>query len=126
MKKWLILSALCGVVATNVSAEGVSIHYYDGGAQAGGRTPFYVNGSTKRLNTADCNDVDDWYLDGFRVGKTHSAYQQSLLQQRVSYCQQYGSVSNGVKSAWMQGYKKGAPPVKKKPSKKKRKKQARV
>lgn len=125
MKKWLILSALWGFVAANVSAEGVTINYHDG-VQAGGRTPFYVNGSTKRLNTADCNDVDDWYLDGFRVGKTHSAYQQSLLQQRISYCQQYGSVSNGFKSAWMQGYKKGAPPAKKKPSKKKRKKQARV
>lgn len=124
MKKWLIFSALCGVVATNVSAEGVSITYHDSSVQ--GRSPFYVNGSAKRLNTADCNDVDDWYLDGFRVGKTHSAYHQSLFQQRVSYCQQYGGVSNGFKSAWMQGYKKGAPPVKKKQGKKKRKKQVRV
>ncbi|WP_244149515.1 hypothetical protein [Rodentibacter genomosp. 2] len=114
MKKVFIFSFLCGFLALNVSA--------DSGV---GRSPFYVNASTKRLNTVDCNDVDDWYLDGFRVGKTFSSYQQSLLQQRISYCQQHGGVSNGLKSAWMQGYKKGAP-VQKKQGKKKRKKQARV
>ncbi|OOF46506.1 hypothetical protein BKK51_02195 [Rodentibacter trehalosifermentans] len=97
------------------------MHYYD----SNGRTPFNVNSSAKRLNTADCQDVDDWYLDGFRVGKTFSAYQQSLLQQRINYCQQYGGVSNGLKLAWLQGYKKGVP-VQKKQSKKMRKKQART
>ncbi|WP_077581550.1 hypothetical protein [Rodentibacter caecimuris] len=115
MKKVFIFSLLWSFFTLNVFAHSDQV----------GRSPFYVNASTKRLNTADCNDVDDWYLDGFRVGKTFSAYQQSLLQQRISYCQQYGGVSNGLKSAWMQGYKKGAP-VQKKQGKKKRKKQARV
>ncbi|OOF83135.1 hypothetical protein BKG93_10610 [Rodentibacter ratti] len=107
-----MLSVLCGFFTLNALAE----------SSQAGRSPFYVNASTKRLNTADCNDADDWYLDGFRVGKTFSAYQQSLLQQRINYCQQYGGVSNGLKSAWMQGYKKGAPVQKQ--SKKKRKRRA--
>ena len=123
MKKWIIAMALSALTSV-VLAEGVTMTYYETGAQ-GGRSPFYINNSAKRLNTADCHDVDDWYLDGFRVGKTLSAYQKSLLHQRVNYCQQYGGVPNALKSAWLQGYKKGAP-VQKKHSKKKRKKQARV
>lgn len=115
MKKIFIFSLLCGSFTLNVLADSSQAE----------RSPFYVNASTKRLNTTDCNDADDWYLDGFRVGKTFSAYQQSLLQQRINYCQQYGGVSDGLKSAWMQGYKKGAP-VQKKQGKKKRKKHARV
>ncbi|WP_077418085.1 hypothetical protein [Rodentibacter rarus] len=114
MKKAFIFALLWGSLTLNVLA--------DSGA---GRSPFYVNSSTKRLNTADCYDTDDWYLDGFRVGKTFSAYQQSLLQQRINYCQQYGSISSELKSAWMQGYKKGVPPQKKQ-GKKKRKKHAQV
>ncbi|STY61029.1 Uncharacterised protein [Mannheimia haemolytica] len=37
---------------------------------------FAVTGNTKRINTMACQDNDDWYLDGYRVGKSFREHQQ--------------------------------------------------
>ena len=101
-KKWMccLFLGVLGLVSCSQSEHA---------GRHGKSSPFDINGVSKRLNTADCQDVDDWYLDGFRVGKTFNPYHQKLFQQRVSYCQQYGEVSDKVKLSWMDGYKKGAP-----------------
>lgn len=51
-------------------------------------TPKVVNTTvqTKRINTTDCKDSDDWYLDGYRVGKSFRTQKEQMLQQRSQYC----------------------------------------
>ncbi len=68
------------------------------------RKPFNINGYEKRLNIAACNDIDDWYLDGFGVGQKHAAYKQKILAQRIAYC---GKVEKAAIQAWEDGFKKG-------------------
>lgn len=40
----------------------------------------------KRINTTACKDSDDWYLDGYRVGKSFRAQKNQMLEQRSRYC----------------------------------------
>ncbi|HGO5856393.1 Uncharacterised protein [Mannheimia haemolytica] len=40
----------------------------------------------KRINTTACKDSDDWYLDGYRVGKSFRTQKNQMLQQRSQYC----------------------------------------
>ena len=42
--------------------------------------------TTVRLNTAQCSEPDDWYLDGYRVGKSFRYQKEAMYQQRVNYC----------------------------------------
>ncbi|QLB18806.1 hypothetical protein [Mannheimia granulomatis] len=42
--------------------------------------------TTKRINTTACKDSDDWYLDGYRVGKSFQTQKLRMLQQRSEYC----------------------------------------
>lgn len=48
----------------------------------------YLNEQQQRINTIECQDFDDWYLDGFRVGKTFPSYKQKLLDYRINFCDQ--------------------------------------
>ena len=47
------------------------------------RSPISVSKHVKRLNTTVCHDKDDWYLDGYRVGKDFQAQSQSQLNNRT-------------------------------------------
>ncbi|OOF58156.1 hypothetical protein [Rodentibacter myodis] len=69
------------------------------------RKPFNINGYEKRLNIAACNDIDDWYLDGFGVGERYPSYKQKILDQRIAYC---GDVSKTALQAWEDGFAKGS------------------
>ena len=46
------------------------------------RSPISVSKHVKRLNTTVCHDKDDWYLDGYRVGKDFQAQSQSQLKNK--------------------------------------------
>ncbi|BFU60011.1 MULTISPECIES: hypothetical protein [Rodentibacter] len=74
------------------------------GTSTNSRKPFNINGYEKRLNIAACNDIDDWYLDGFGVGQKHAAYKQKILAQRIAYC---GETNKAAIQAWEDGFKKG-------------------
>lgn len=71
--------------------------------------PFAVTASEKRINTMVCHDKDDWYLDGYRVGKSFRTYQQKLLKQRTVYCEKQTKqpISAGLLKAWQKGYQQG-------------------
>ncbi|MDU5823262.1 MAG: hypothetical protein E6Z67_08505 [Haemophilus parainfluenzae] len=60
------------------------------------RSPISVSKHVKRLNTTVCHDKDDWYLDGYRVGKDFQAQSQSQLNKRINYCGRFDAGSNGV------------------------------
>ncbi|OOF38488.1 MULTISPECIES: hypothetical protein [Rodentibacter] len=84
------------------------------------RSPISVNGHIKRLNTIACQDIDDWYLDGYRVGKDFSTYRENQLSQRIQFC---GGTTSAQREAWDKGYSAGYKKVEKqyKKSKKSRK-----
>lgn len=64
--------------------------------------------TTKRINTTACQDSDDWYLDGYRVGKSFSAQKQQMLQQRLNYCHYSSSnVPTQFKTNWQRGFNVG-------------------
>lgn len=58
-----------------------------------------------RINTTACNDLDDWYLDGFRVGKSFRSQRNVMFQQRVAYCK--GSGPLGYQKNWERGFQVG-------------------
>ncbi|MGQ0286268.1 hypothetical protein ACT2CV_03540 [Pasteurellaceae bacterium 22721_9_1] len=68
--------------------------------------PYSVYGSaTKRINTTQCKDVDDWYLDGYRVGKSFNQQKQQQLEQRVHFCKTtVAQLSAELKKSWDQGF----------------------
>ncbi|OOS01569.1 hypothetical protein B0186_03225 [Canicola haemoglobinophilus] len=70
------------------------------------RTMFNVNQQNKRINTAECQDIDDWYLDGFRIGKSFPEYKQKMLQQRIAFCENFTAmkVSNTLINSWEDGF----------------------
>lgn len=72
--------------------------------QYSARSALSVNQYEKRLNTIACHDRDDWYLDGYRVGKDFPEYSQSQLAQRVQFC---GSLSQAQRSTWLDGFEAG-------------------
>lgn len=62
---------------------------------------------TKRINTTDCQDPDDWYLDGYRVGKSFVTQRQAMLQQRMNFCQ-FATLPSQFKQPWEQGFRIGS------------------
>lgn len=68
------------------------------------RSPISVNKYEKRLNTAVCHDKDDWYLDGYRVGKDFPEYSQNQLNQRIQFC---GRATSAQRNAWFDGFNAG-------------------
>lgn len=65
----------------------------------------YINDQQQRINTIECQDFDDWYLDGFRVGKTYPSYKQKLLNYRINFCEQ--KITEQQKQFFMQNWLKG-------------------
>lgn len=74
------------------------------------RKPFNVTSSEKRINTVECLDNDDWYLDGYRVGKSFREHKQKLLSQRKAYCEEQTKqpVPNRFLISWENAYKRGS------------------
>ncbi|HDR1101262.1 hypothetical protein [Pasteurella multocida] len=70
---------------------------------------FAVTGNTKRINTMACQDNDDWYLDGYRVGKSFREHQQKMLSQRTAYCEEQTgkAVPDKFRHSWNSGYQQG-------------------
>lgn len=63
----------------------------------------------KRINTTACKDSDDWYLDGYRVGKSFRAQKNQMLQQRSQYCgYNVNSLPSQYHSNWERGFKVGS------------------
>lgn len=60
---------------------------------------------TKRINTTACNDADDWYLDGYRVGKSFPSQRKIMYQQRANYCK--NNIPARFKTNWESGYQMG-------------------
>ena len=92
------------ISATWLSACGTGIrggHYQEGSYQ--------VNNYEQRLNTIDCKDSDDWYLDGYRVGKSFYDERDELLAYRVNFCEQKyrRPVDDSLTSFWFDGFAKG-------------------
>lgn len=64
---------------------------------------------TKRINTTQCLDADDWYLDGFRVGKSFKTQKVAMYAQRVKFCQPTlkKEALKRFKQNWESGYQVG-------------------
>lgn len=60
-----------------------------------------------RINTTQCKDADDWYLDGYRVGSSFTAQKETMYQQRVNYCKGTLSNANQFQQNWEKGFKVG-------------------
>ncbi|MDD0822953.1 hypothetical protein PTQ27_00485 [Mannheimia sp. AT1] len=66
------------------------------------------NITTKRINTTQCKDSDDWYLDGYRVGKSFRSEKQKMLQQRSTYCgYTLSRLPSKYRKNWEQGFRIG-------------------
>ncbi|AHG86510.1 hypothetical protein F544_12820 [Bibersteinia trehalosi USDA-ARS-USMARC-190] len=64
--------------------------------------------TTKRINTTQCRDSDDWYIDGYRVGKSFANQQQQMYQQRLNYCgYTAASLPTHFKQNWQRGFHQG-------------------
>lgn len=59
--------------------------------------------TNKRINTTQCTDLDDWYLDGYRVGRSFANQKTQMLQQRMRYCQ-LTALPPHVKNHWERGF----------------------
>lgn len=63
--------------------------------------------STQRINTTECRDADDWYLDGFRVGRSFYSQKAQMLQQRMNFCR-LTQLPHAFKQNWERGFAIGA------------------
>ncbi|WP_427834072.1 hypothetical protein ACQP31_02720 [Actinobacillus pleuropneumoniae] len=61
----------------------------------------------QRINTTQCKDADDWYLDGYRVGRSFASQKAAMYQQRVSYCKGMLSHADQFQQNWEKGFKVG-------------------
>ncbi|EFL79160.1 hypothetical protein [Actinobacillus pleuropneumoniae] len=61
----------------------------------------------ERINTTQCKDADDWYLDGYRVGRSFASQKAAMYQQRVSYCKGMLSHADQFQQNWEKGFKVG-------------------
>lgn len=84
MRFQLALVTACGLFLTACHSTQPTTHLTQLQAK---KTPFSTANSvsTKRINTTECNDADDWYLDGFRVGKSFHSQKTEMLQQRMHF-----------------------------------------
>lgn len=62
----------------------------------------------KRINTTECKDSDDWYLDGYRVGKSFAKQKQTMLENRMTYCHFTAqTLPKSYKQNWETGFNVG-------------------
>ncbi|QLB13610.1 hypothetical protein EV697_10554 [Bisgaardia hudsonensis] len=73
------------------------------------RKVFHITNNQLRFNIAECNDIDDWYLDGYRTGKSYSQYKEKMFSQRRNYCEESTGkkINKKFQKSWENGYKKG-------------------
>jgi hypothetical protein len=91
----------------------VAYGYHHGSSQAA--TQSYSGGSYQkprsgkgRIDTAQCRDNDDWYLDGYRVGKSFRSQKQQMYTHRLNRCNfTTKSLPNQFKRSWENGFKSG-------------------
>ncbi|MFD1806987.1 hypothetical protein ACFSAV_11510 [Pasteurella oralis] len=98
---------LFSVIALNLAScaqPSVSAH-----PQIEAHKPFSVTQTEKRINTMACQDKDDWYLDGYRVGKSFRQHKQKMLAQRSTYCEQQTqqAIAQVFLISWENGYQQG-------------------
>ncbi|QGM80620.1 hypothetical protein [Otariodibacter oris] len=63
----------------------------------------------KRINTTDCKDADDWYLDGYRVGKSFSTQKKEMLDQRLGFCHLTSKkLPKKFRTNWEKGFSVGS------------------
>ncbi|QLB21453.1 hypothetical protein A6B43_07925 [Vespertiliibacter pulmonis] len=62
--------------------------------------------ATRRINTTECQDSDDWYLDGYRVGKSFTQQKTQMLQNRMNFCH-ISQLPNHFKQNWERGFTVG-------------------
>lgn len=65
--------------------------------------PVQTTVSNRRINTTECKDADDWYLDGYRVGKSFSSQKEQMLQQRMNFCK-IPHLSAQFQQNWERGF----------------------
>lgn len=111
----------CGLLACAIGLTGCVTTQQQGAGVAKGHSPVVTNLHHKRINTTECNDADDWYLDGYRVGKSFALQKTEMFQQRVNYCRYTANkLPNAFKRNWEKGYaigNKGAVTAQLKPKK---------
>lgn len=61
-----------------------------------------------RIDTTQCTDADDWYLDGYRVGKSFTAQKAAMYQQRLNSCQGKLAQPHQFQQNWEKGFNIGA------------------
>ncbi|MGC6407509.1 hypothetical protein ACNO7M_02695 [Bisgaard Taxon 45] len=95
------------VIATCVS--GCVEHSVASGQRIEAGKAFRVTEEIQRMNTMACQDNDDWYLDGYRVGKSFREHQQKMLGQRTAYCEEQTgkAVPDQFRHSWNSGYQQG-------------------
>lgn len=99
---------LSGLLACTVALIGCVPTPPQGVGIAKGRTGATTTFQHKRINTTECKDSDDWYLDGYRVGKSFSTQKNEMFQQRVNYCRYTAStLPSQFKRQWEKGYAVG-------------------
>ena len=108
LKQLACVALLCGAL----TACGGSVRTAQGGYYEGA---YQINKHDQRINTIDCKDLDDWYLDGYRVGKSFRNDKQTVLAYRLNYCQQkfQKSVDESFTAYWERGFAVGEKDVSK-------------
>lgn len=91
MKKWLLIALSLTAAASTLNAEE--------------RKPIKIDGSV-RLETAECNDKDDWYLDGYGVMRKEPAKAKEFLQKRLEICK--NRTMSDVPKEFIEEWHKGA------------------
>lgn len=62
----------------------------------------------QRINTTQCKDADDWYLDGYRVGKSFLNQKTKMLKDRMEHCQfTEETLPQKYKANWEIGFEVG-------------------
>ncbi|WP_150538635.1 hypothetical protein [Actinobacillus vicugnae] len=94
-----------GVQVTKGYPEPTAVTYTQ--TQKQPKTAVKSTAKHRRINTTQCHDADDWYLDGYRVGYSFTNQKESMYQQRVSYCKGILSNANQFQQNWEKGFKVG-------------------
>ncbi|OOH92119.1 hypothetical protein BMT54_00925 [Pasteurellaceae bacterium 15-036681] len=72
------------------------------------KTPYSGTATEKRINTTECGDADDWYLDGYRVGRSFTDQKNQMFEQRVNYCNNAKEkLPQNFKANWETGFRVG-------------------
>lgn len=89
-----------GALDTNYTGYGVQENQV--------QTTTTIQKDNKRINTTQCQDSDDWYIDGYRVGKSFANQKQKMFQSRLNQCNySTKSIPTYFVEEWERGFQKG-------------------